>query len=237
MEPVNEDNREVTVKFRMFVALCLPLLALLTPRVSHAYVEWYSIPNPGGAVVVAGPQSNLGPVGGDGTLKFIVARAPAPNWGIAIYDAKSGTLEFDHDLPEAATAIYLSDLDGDSVPEIIVWSGDYVTVFGHQPAITLAVAPSQIGAWGIGSHPNPSASRTSVIFGLEGRGKVQLQVCDLAGRLVRKLVDAPMEAGQHAVDWDGRGDSGVGLPAGTYFYRLSLDDRTIATNKAIRLGN
>ena len=42
----------------------------------------------------------------------------------------------------------------------------------------------------------------------------------MTGRTVRKLVDGTQGAGSHAVDWDGRNDSGRMLPSGIYFYRL-----------------
>jgi hypothetical protein len=43
---------------------------------------------------------------------------------------------------------------------------------------------------------------------------------------VRTLLDRPLEAGPHAVGWDGVDDGGRPAPAGVYFYRLEADGRS-----------
>jgi len=57
--------------------------------------------------------------------------------------------------------------------------------------------------------------------------RVSLQVLDLTGRVVRTLLDERsglVRSGLHAVEWDGRGDIGMALPAGVYFCRLETRD-------------
>ncbi len=68
--------------------------------------------------------------------------------------------------------------------------------------------------------PNPFVGRTSIGFDLPRSGRVSLRVYDVSGRLVRTLADQTMEAGYHAMDWDGRDDGGASLQAGLYFCRL-----------------
>ncbi len=225
------------MKIQTIVLACSVVLALLAPTSSHAYVQWYSLPNPGGTPITPGTESDLGMVGGDGRMKIVVGRAPGANWGIAVYDAATGVLEFDHDLPSVAMAIYMADLDGDGVPEIIVLSDSRVTVFGHQPPVTAVVEEAPTTSSAIIARPNPSPSRVTVVFSLPAPGRAQVEVFDLAGRLVRRLADTAMETGQHSVEWDGRDDTGTRLHAGTYFYRLSVDGKQVATNKMIRLGS
>ncbi|HQK21469.1 MAG TPA: FlgD immunoglobulin-like domain containing protein, partial [Candidatus Latescibacteria bacterium] len=43
---------------------------------------------------------------------------------------------------------------------------------------------------------------------------------DVTGRVIRTLVDNQMEAGVHAVTWDGRDAVGRDVASGTYIYRL-----------------
>ena len=43
---------------------------------------------------------------------------------------------------------------------------------------------------------------------------------DLRGRLVRSLVNHTVDAGEHAVVWNGRDDQGRLAPAGVYFVNL-----------------
>jgi len=68
--------------------------------------------------------------------------------------------------------------------------------------------------------PNPANPRTVVRFRLAAPGVVSLDVYDLAGRLVRRLVDGELPAGEHAAAWDGA--DATGRPAATGTYRLLL---------------
>jgi flagellar hook assembly protein FlgD len=50
---------------------------------------------------------------------------------------------------------------------------------------------------------------------------VSLRVYDVAGRLVRSLLDQrSLGGGRHAVVWDGRNHAGRRVAAGIYIYRL-----------------
>jgi flagellar hook assembly protein FlgD len=51
-------------------------------------------------------------------------------------------------------------------------------------------------------------------------GQVSLRVCDVSGRLVRRLVEGEVPAGLHAVFWDGKDDAGRDALPGVYFYGL-----------------
>jgi hypothetical protein len=57
---------------------------------------------------------------------------------------------------------------------------------------------------------------------------VELRVYDLAGRLVRTLVDGEQPPGLHEVAWDARGARGGRVAAGVYFYRLRVGEGTAA---------
>lgn len=46
---------------------------------------------------------------------------------------------------------------------------------------------------------------------------------DVAGHAVRRLVDESLEAGDHAVEWAGRDESGRALGSGCCFARLESD--------------
>jgi flagellar hook assembly protein FlgD len=57
-------------------------------------------------------------------------------------------------------------------------------------------------------------------FALPQGGQARLRVYDVAGRLVRTLVDGPLAGGEDRRTWDGRDDSGRPLGGGLYFGRL-----------------
>jgi len=50
--------------------------------------------------------------------------------------------------------------------------------------------------------------------------QVKLLVYNLAGQLVRTLVDAPQAAGRFQINWDGKDETGNGVASGVYLYRL-----------------
>ncbi|MDZ4805438.1 MAG: FlgD immunoglobulin-like domain containing protein [Candidatus Eisenbacteria bacterium] len=75
--------------------------------------------------------------------------------------------------------------------------------------------------------PNPFRDRTALAFSLPVAGPVTLNVFDLNGRLVRRLVDGVQPAGRQSVTWDGRGDDGAAVANGLYFAQLVNDGRVV----------
>ncbi len=83
--------------------------------------------------------------------------------------------------------------------------------------------------------PNPFNPATTITFDLAREGRVKLQVFDVAGRLVKTLVDGKLPGGRalHAT-WSGLDERGARVPSGVYFYQLVTDDFT-ATKKMVVL--
>jgi hypothetical protein len=75
-----------------------------------------------------------------------------------------------------------------------------------------------------GAAPNPFNPRTAVRFTVSRPQRIRLAVHDLAGRLVRLLVDRIYHVGAHAATWDGRDDAGRALASGAYIVHLSGED-------------
>ena len=74
-----------------------------------------------------------------------------------------------------------------------------------------------------GNAPNPFNPRTTLHLELARADRARLEVYDLRGRLVRRLLDGSGElpAGRHEVVWDGRDAGGRAVGSGTYFARLA----------------
>lgn len=79
------------------------------------------------------------------------------------------------------------------------------------------------------NRPNPFNPETNIVFSIDGAGAadVSLAVFDVAGRLVRSLVDGSLEPGLHSRAWDGRDAQGRAASAGTYFARLSARGQVV----------
>lgn len=71
------------------------------------------------------------------------------------------------------------------------------------------------------NYPNPFNPTTTIRFAIPEAGKVHLDVFDVLGRLVRRLVDDEFSAGEYSVQWNGANDLAERVVSGTYFYRLA----------------
>jgi hypothetical protein len=72
----------------------------------------------------------------------------------------------------------------------------------------------------------PDAPRVRVRFALPAGGHVTLDVLDVSGRLVRRLVDSRRAEGTHDEEWE----RPFAVP-GVYFLRLRVDGREVASRK------
>jgi hypothetical protein len=143
--------------------------------------------------------------------------------------------------PGLHTAMWdLRDASGDSLPD-----GMYHVIYDHGPDSTFvcggdiwitaswsAADPTAgVGLTGLmlAASPNPvhAGSRAHVSFDLAGPAIVDLAVFDVTGRLTRALLrSAALDAGHHALAWDGLDDRGDAVSAGVYFARLSAGGRS-----------
>jgi hypothetical protein len=71
------------------------------------------------------------------------------------------------------------------------------------------------------NHPNPFNPSTTIHFTLASRERAVVTIYNGEGRRVRSLLDEIRGAGDHAVQWDGRDDTGAAVTSGVYFYRLT----------------
>jgi len=65
------------------------------------------------------------------------------------------------------------------------------------------------------NYPNPFNPTTRIAFELPASGKVSIEVFDVLGRSIARLIDGWMDAGSHAIEWRPEGRS-----SGVYYYRL-----------------
>ena len=72
-----------------------------------------------------------------------------------------------------------------------------------------------------GNFPNPFRDGTRLKYTLAQDGPASIEVFDIRGRLVRRILDGSHPAGSHSFTWDGTDQRGRRLPAGSYLYRLN----------------
>lgn len=91
-------------------------------------------------------------------------------------------------------------------PETGIEGGDVI------PSITLEATP------------NPFSGSLSVNFTLSELGHVNLEVFDLSGRLVQRLLSEEANTGLHSVDWN----PDASVPSGCYLLRLVCAEETVS---------
>mgnify|MGYP000382103727 CR=1 FL=1 len=63
-------------------------------------------------------------------------------------------------------------------------------------------------------------TETTIRFSVPEAGHVDLRIYDVAGRLVRTLVDGKLAADSYEVTWNGTNNGGRKVSSGVYFYRI-----------------
>jgi hypothetical protein len=76
--------------------------------------------------------------------------------------------------------------------------------------------------------PEPFSHATRISFELPKAGPVSVNIYDVAGQLVRSLVNEHKPAGSFVLTWDGKSTEGNSLPGGIYFCQLRFGDTMLS---------
>lgn len=74
--------------------------------------------------------------------------------------------------------------------------------------------------------PNPFREVTSIKYQIPAASKVSLKIYDVAGRLVRTLINEEMPKGDYTVKWEGKDNYGNRVARGIYFYKFKASQFT-----------
>ena len=80
-----------------------------------------------------------------------------------------------------------------------------------------------------GSYPNPFNPTTSINYGLEKDGHVEIMIYDAAGRLVEELVNGHQDGGSYSITWNASNQA-----SGMYFAKMVAGD-IVQTQKLVLL--
>jgi flagellar hook capping protein FlgD len=126
----------------------------------------------------------------------------------------------------------------------------------HSPTRTLVAATHGRSQWrlgpislitGVGETPAPRAIVFSPPWPNPARGdihgsvtlptdeSVRIDVFDVSGRHVRRLLDRRLTEGTHPFAWDGKDRLGRTTAKGTYFLRLQVAGRILGNQRVVRL--
>ena len=102
------------------------------------------------------------------------------------------------------------------------FSVEVISVLGESDGIPTEYGLSQ-------NYPNPFNTETVIRYALPEANTVSLNIYNLRGEEIVRLVDGPQPAGQHQATWDA-----PNMASGIYFYRLQAGD-FIRTRKMVLL--
>ena len=95
--------------------------------------------------------------------------------------------------------------------------------------VVLDVQPGSVLSFRLGRPtPNPCTTSTQVSYAIPSGATdatVTLAVYDVAGHLVRTLVNDSGHAAERLISWDGNDSKGAPAPSGTYFFQLSWNGK------------
>jgi hypothetical protein len=159
----------------------------------------------------------LGDYNADGQLDVAVAEPAASTIRIWRGDGRGGFSGFTTlATATAPSALAVADMDGDGRPDLVCASHDDRTL-----QVFLDITPRVTALRLVPPSPNPATQFSVLRFTLGARAPVRVEIHDVTGRLVRRLLpERVFPPGFHALVWDGLTDHGDHARSGLYFVRV-----------------
>jgi hypothetical protein len=189
------------------------------------------------------PGLQLSPIGVDGIVRI---DAPAgtvePHAYVTIGNRSRRSLE-PVDVMANASGGFVAYALADSADTVCVLIAD--AAGNHGPDACLQVNSSKattdaskprLKTGLLAPSPNPSHGDVQISFALAQAGRITIDVLDVAGRRVRRVLNGQLEAGQHAILWDGRNDRAQRVSAGFYFVRYTAEGRNFV-KRVVRIAS
>jgi len=151
-----------------------------------------------------------------------------------VYNLPDGTTS--HTIPSGylswGTEYYwlVSASDANGNEALTNW--DTFTTSGTAASTTRAIGQPKFGL--SQNYPNPCNPETTIKYGIAEDCAVTLKIYNLAGQLIKTLVDEYQTAGYYTITWFGDSDAGQEVASGVYFYRIKAGD-FVSTKKMVVL--
>jgi hypothetical protein len=184
-----------------------------------------------------------------GTAVSLDTESVSHTYGLTIDPDGTVTVEYDG-APVLTGSTYFSTTDFATTPRVAwgdVSSFAYGTTFwelvSHNAhptgcAVTSVDREDEHSAWagssGPTARPSPFRDETTIHYALSRPGPAQVDIYDVAGRHVRRLVDTGSAAGVRRMNWGGLDADGRPVRPGTYLYRVKTSEGT-ASGKVLRI--
>jgi len=149
--------------------------------------------------------------------------------GISLYNTSgtpSGYLEEDYFLPQFSTSIHI-DWDENC---FYLFAQDNIAIYAYQAsAIDDDTTPPAVSV--ISCYPNPFTQKLKLEFTLDAPGNVLLEIYNIKGQLVKRLISESKSIGKHISTWTGLNESGSMTTNGVYIVKLSVNGQVTSLKK------
>jgi len=76
------------------------------------------------------------------------------------------------------------------------------------------------------NYPNPFNPSTNIDLNLPERSPVSIKIYNVVGECIRELCNQEMDAGNHTMEWDGKGQNGKVLSSGVYLIQVKTNNQS-----------
>lgn len=76
--------------------------------------------------------------------------------------------------------------------------------------------------------PNPFNPNTSIQYEVPKAGKVELDIFNINGQLIKSIHKEHRQKGKFKIDWNGKNNQGSFVATGVYFYRAKFENTVIS---------
>jgi hypothetical protein len=190
----------------------------------------------GGGAVPAGPSASAGsdavaavntPLPLHGSFTTGTAATITPRWSVV---SGPGTVIFADPTDPNTTARFSAT--GDYILQFTVSAGTDRLI----DEVKISVIPSTVGEGGVQQKNffNPASGETfRIVHVLDQPGRLEADIIDRGGHLIRSLDGGDRPAGEQVVEWDGRNDQGSMVASGIYLVVRSANGRRVTSKVAV----
>lgn len=162
-------------------------------------------------------------IDGDQVMEII---QPLTSGSLLIFNAETGIQEYSFSLGSPiASSPAIGDLDGDGYHDFVF--GTHANKIMAMTAVPQGIdTQSDYSTLNLSVSPNPFIHSSSISYELSQSGFVSIEIFDLSGRIVSRIENSELSAGQHSAEWNGTNQSGESVSPGFYLCRVTHGELT-----------